>query len=96
VNALIQSNKIRKTAFNYQPAKIMQLSRLDKNPNYSQDTIIYQLIWQRSFIHLIYRIASLDLNEDGIEEIIVATQYFTGNLFKFYLFYKISFLAKFI
>ena len=41
----------------------------------SQDTITYQLIWQRSFAHPIYRIAGLDLNEDGIEELIVATQY---------------------
>ncbi|CAB5192498.1 unnamed protein product [Rhizophagus irregularis] len=41
----------------------------------SQDMITYQLLWQRSFTHPIYRIASLDLNEDGIEELIVATQY---------------------
>lgn len=37
--------------------------------------IMYQLLWQRSFTHPIYRITSLDLNEDGIEELIVATQY---------------------
>ncbi|CAB4424908.1 unnamed protein product [Rhizophagus irregularis] len=41
----------------------------------SQDMITYQLLWQRSFTHPIYRITSLDLNEDGIEELIVATQY---------------------
>ncbi|RIA89099.1 hypothetical protein C1645_773359 [Glomus cerebriforme] len=41
----------------------------------SQGMIIYQLLWQRSFTHPIYRITGLDLNEDGIEELIVATQY---------------------
>jgi hypothetical protein len=37
--------------------------------------ITYQLLWQKSFTHPIYRIASLDLNKDGIEELIVSTQY---------------------
>ncbi|RGB35436.1 hypothetical protein C1646_699671 [Rhizophagus diaphanus] len=41
----------------------------------SQGMITYQLLWQRSFTHPIYRITSLDLNEDGIEELIVATQH---------------------
>ncbi|CAG8575752.1 2991_t:CDS:10 [Funneliformis caledonium] len=41
----------------------------------SQGKITFQLIWQRSFTHPIYRISGLDLNEDGVEELIVATQY---------------------
>jgi len=41
----------------------------------SQGIIIYQLLWQKSFTHPIYQITSLDLNEDGIKELIVATQY---------------------
>ncbi|CAI2166732.1 1019_t:CDS:10 [Funneliformis geosporum] len=42
---------------------------------YKQGMITFQLIWQRSFMHPIYRISGLDLNEDGVEELIVATQY---------------------
>ncbi|CAG8777706.1 28222_t:CDS:10, partial [Gigaspora margarita] len=47
---------------------------------YKQDidhhnVLTFKLIWQRSFSHPIYQIANLDLNQDGIEELIVATQH---------------------
>ncbi|CAG8512294.1 4926_t:CDS:10 [Ambispora leptoticha] len=46
----------------------------------------FQLIWRRSFAHPIYRIDHLDLNQDGLEELVVTSQYgihvFQPNLHK--------------
>ncbi|CAG8481604.1 219_t:CDS:10 [Racocetra persica] len=47
---------------------------------YKQDidkhnVLTFKLIWQRSFSHPIYQIANLDLNQDSIEELTVATQH---------------------
>ncbi|CAG8733689.1 4894_t:CDS:10 [Cetraspora pellucida] len=39
------------------------------------NVLTFKLIWQRSFSHPIYQITNLDLNQDGIEELIVATQH---------------------
>ncbi|CAG8590519.1 13258_t:CDS:2 [Racocetra fulgida] len=47
---------------------------------YKQDiddhnVLTFKLIWQRSFSHPIYQITNLDLNQDSVEELIVATQH---------------------
>ncbi|CAG8442515.1 13682_t:CDS:10 [Ambispora gerdemannii] len=50
------------------------------------DDLTFQLIWRRSFAHPIYRIDHLDLNQDGLDELVVTSQYgihiFQPNLHK--------------
>ncbi|CAG8502608.1 2575_t:CDS:10 [Acaulospora morrowiae] len=46
----------------------------NEDPN---DPISFELLFQKSFSYPIYRITGIDLNQDGIEELIVVTQYGT-------------------
>ena len=35
----------------------------------------YNVLWRRQFAYPIYRISHLDLNRDGLDELIVSTMY---------------------
>jgi hypothetical protein len=38
-------------------------------------TQVYTVLWKRQFAYPIYRITHLDLNRDGLDELIVSTMY---------------------
>lgn len=43
--------------------------------NQVADTQVYTVLWKRQFAYPIYRITHLDINLDGLDELIVSTMY---------------------